>query len=289
MQEAQIVRDFLFPADQQTPGAVEPGMGAFDFPAASFAAAVLGLRRLVGLARHVRRVATLANLAIDRLAGVAFVETEILRLLSSGLGTFDRNGVQGLGSPVSGQAHWRLRRQRPAAHHGRRSSVERFTPNLPRSVGFFPVFFPAQRRFGHRPVHALPLPVDAFQLVVFGQGELPQLLEHAPFHPLLEIGVNRAAGAELLGHRLPLAAGGQHIQNAGHHVSHRQSRAAALATRLVNREHQIDPFPQSIGNLGETLTTIDAATRTSVQVENETPQPALRMLAATWFGNRIGS
>src|SRR5277367_599147 len=82
-------------------------------------------------------------------------------------------------------------------------SVERFTPNLPRSVGFFPVFFPAQRRFGHRAVHALPLPVDPFQLVVFDQGDFPQLLEHAPFHPLLEIGVNPAAGAELLEHRFP--------------------------------------------------------------------------------------
>src|SRR3954469_14790665 len=72
-------------------------------------------------------------------------------------------------------------------------SVERLTPSLPRSVGFLPVFFPAQRRFGHRPVHTLPLPVDSFQVVVFNQGELPQLLEHTSFHPRLKIGVNRAA------------------------------------------------------------------------------------------------
>src|SRR6185437_2906625 len=123
------------------------------------------------------------------------------------------------------------------------TSVERLTPSLPRSVGFFPVFFPTQRRFGYRPVQALPLPADPFQIVVFAQGEFPQLLERAPFHTLLEIGVNRAAGAELLGHRLPLAARGQHIQDAAHDVSHRQSRASALATALVNGKHQIDPFP----------------------------------------------
>src|SRR5215203_4755003 len=85
------------------------------------------------------------------------------------------------------------------------TSAERFTPSLPRSVGFLPVFFPTQRRFGHRPVHTLPLPVDPLQLVVLGQSEFPQLLEHAQFNPLLEVVVNRAARPELLGHRLPLA------------------------------------------------------------------------------------
>src|ERR1700761_4810460 len=97
MEEAEIVGDFLFPADQQSSGTVEPRMGAFDFPAARLATAVLGLRRLVGLARHVGRVAALANLSIDRLAAVAFVEAEMLRLPRSRLGTLDRDGVQRLG------------------------------------------------------------------------------------------------------------------------------------------------------------------------------------------------
>src|SRR4051812_18235187 len=91
------------------------------------------------------------------------------------------------------------------------TSVERLTPSLPRSVGFFPVFFPAQRRLGGRPVHALPLPVDALKFVVFEQGQLPQFLEHAKLDPLLKIGVNRAAGAELARHGLPLATRCQHI------------------------------------------------------------------------------
>ena len=41
----------------------------------------------------------------------------------------------------------------------------RLTPSLPRSVGLGPVFFPAQRGFGHGPVHAQPVPVDPFQLI----------------------------------------------------------------------------------------------------------------------------
>src|SRR5580693_2561461 len=53
------------------------------------------------------------------------------------------------------------------------TSTERLTPSLPRSVGFFPVFFPTQRRLRCRPVHTLPLPVDPLQIVILYQGELP--------------------------------------------------------------------------------------------------------------------
>src|SRR6476620_805647 len=74
-------------------------------------------------------------------------------------------------------------------------SVERLTPSLPRSVGFFPVFFPTQRRLGHRSVHALPFPIDAFQLIVLGQSELPKFLEYTQLYPLLKVGMDRAAGA----------------------------------------------------------------------------------------------
>src|SRR5271170_4543846 len=84
------------------------------------------------------------------------------------------------------------------------TSTDRLTPNLPRSVGFFPVFFPTQRRFGHRAVPTLPFPVDARQLVVFVKREPPQFFEHAESAPLLKVSVNRAAGTELAGHRFPL-------------------------------------------------------------------------------------
>lgn len=68
-------------------------MCALDFPAPSFTA-VLGLGRLIGFARHVWRVTALANFTIDRLAHVALIETEMLRLGGSRLGSFDRDGVQ---------------------------------------------------------------------------------------------------------------------------------------------------------------------------------------------------
>jgi hypothetical protein len=111
------------------------------------------------------------------------------------------------------------------------------------------VFFPTQRRLGHRPVHALPFPIDAFQLIVFGQSELPEFLEYAQPHPLLKVLVDRAAGAELLGHRLPLAACGQDVQDAAHDVPHRQPWTTSFTTAIVNWDHEINPFPQRLGDL----------------------------------------
>src|SRR5947207_2095589 len=62
----------------------------------------------------------------------------------------------------------------------------RFTPLLPRSVGLEPVFFPAQRRFGHRPVHREPLPVNSMEFIKLLNSGLPEFEEDARLHPLLK-------------------------------------------------------------------------------------------------------
>src|SRR5262249_25860625 len=62
----------------------------------------------------------------------------------------------------------------------------RLTPPLARSVGFGPVFFPPERRFGHRAVHAQPVPVNALQLVKLGYPCLPKFQEDLRFYPLLK-------------------------------------------------------------------------------------------------------
>src|ERR1700677_4277029 len=94
MQEADVIGYLLFPADEQPPGTVEPGMSAFDFPPPRLAATMLRLRGFVGFARHMRRVAAPADLAVNRFAGIAFIETEMLQVTRSGCGTFDRDGVE---------------------------------------------------------------------------------------------------------------------------------------------------------------------------------------------------
>ena len=93
------------------------------------------------------------------------------------------------------------------------------------------------------------MPIDAEEVVVLGQSQFPQFLKHARLDPLLKIRMDGAAGTELPGHRLPLATGGQDIENATDDVPHGQPRTATFTIAFVNWYHQIDPLPQRLGNL----------------------------------------
>src|SRR5260370_2202008 len=93
----------------------------------------------------------------------------------------------------------------------------RLTPRLARSVGFFPVFFPPERRLGHVAVHARPGPVDPFHLVVAQQTCLPHLFEDPGFDPFLEAIVRRGTRAKLRGVQcFPLTAGAQYEEDRIH-------------------------------------------------------------------------
>jgi hypothetical protein len=93
VQEAKIVGNLLFPADEQAPGAIQPRVRAFDFPAAGWSAATFGLGCFIHFPRHVRSVAALPRFLIALCATVAFIEAEMLRLLWCALGTRDRDSV----------------------------------------------------------------------------------------------------------------------------------------------------------------------------------------------------
>ena len=124
MQEAHVVCDFLFLADQRAPGAVELGVDAVDFPAARLAAATLQIRKLVGPDRQMRRITLHANLAISRFSGVLLVEAEILWLSRCGLGTFNRDGAQRLGDQFLVKCIGAVDGQRPAAAIDQRRTFE---------------------------------------------------------------------------------------------------------------------------------------------------------------------
>src|SRR5437588_3823451 len=79
-------------------------------------------------------------------------------------------------------------------------------PFFPRSVGFFPTFFPPETGFAHPPVGGLPLPVHGPQLVALLDQLLPDALHDPALAPALEPVVDGALGAELAGQLLPLAA-----------------------------------------------------------------------------------
>src|SRR5206468_8251580 len=95
------------------------------------------------------------------------------------------------------------------------------------------VFFPAQRRFGHRPVDALELPLNAFQVVVLQERHVPQPAKYATLAPLLVIIMQTAAGTERSRRGLPLAACPQHIEDAVRHVSQRQTRPTPFAAATI--------------------------------------------------------
>src|SRR5207247_1247768 len=91
---------------------------------------------------------------------------------------------------------------------------ERLVPDLARSVGFGPVFFPTQRRLRHRSIEALPTPVDPFQFVVLPERLLPEPEEHPLLRQFLEVVMQRAGTTtEFPRSRLPLAAGPQDVEN----------------------------------------------------------------------------
>ena len=141
MQEAQVVGDFFLPADQQSPGTVEPRMSTFHFPTPRFAATMLRLRDLVGLAWNMRCVAPRAYFTVDRFAGVALVEAKILGLGRRWLGALDGNGVERVGDQLLvrhiGAFHGHSQRHATAIDQRRAFDAE-----LAAIGRVFPGFFP---------------------------------------------------------------------------------------------------------------------------------------------------
>lgn len=85
-------------------------MSAFNFPPPRLPT-VLRLWNLVGLAGNVRRIAAFAGLAVNRFAGIAFIEAKMLRLFGSGIGALDHRSCPFFDSSAeSGHTAPRLQR-----------------------------------------------------------------------------------------------------------------------------------------------------------------------------------
>jgi hypothetical protein len=111
-----------------------------------------------------------------------------------------------------------------------------------------PVFFPAQRRLGHRPIHRLPLPFQTHQVIVFQQGHGPEVGKTATLDQRLKVAVQRAPRTERLRNGLPLATGPQHIENAVDHPPPRQRRPPAHLPLMPFRQQRFDAFPHLVGH-----------------------------------------
>src|SRR2546421_8757009 len=69
-------------------------------------------------------------------------------------------------------------------------------PFFPRSVGFFPTFFPPEPGFAQPAVRSLPLPVHGPEVVALSDQLLPDALHDAARTPALEPVVDGTLGAE---------------------------------------------------------------------------------------------
>lgn len=67
----------------------------------------------------------------------------------------------------------------------------RFVPILALSVGFFPIFFPAKRRFRHSSVRTAETPINAFYFLIPFKVVFPHFLEYSFFHPFLKSSMSR--------------------------------------------------------------------------------------------------
>src|SRR5258708_32084359 len=125
----------------------------------------------------------------------------------------------------------------------------RLTPLLPRSVGLGPVFFPAQRRFGHRPVHTQPLPVNATEFIKLLNSGLPECEEDSRLHPLLKAIIGCRVRTQLgLIQGLPLATRSQHVEDGIGTVAIRHPWASSPKAMGIHmhRQQRLQLRPQLI-------------------------------------------
>ena len=78
MQEAQIIRGFLFPANQQASRAVGPRVGSFHNPSARFASSASRHCGTLAFARNMRDVSSTLGTAPHRLRVVPFIGAKML-------------------------------------------------------------------------------------------------------------------------------------------------------------------------------------------------------------------
>src|SRR5437868_15470337 len=87
------------------------------------------------------------------------------------------------------------------------TSTLSLVPIFPRSVGFFPTFFPPEPGLAQRRVGTLPLPIDGPQLVALFEKDGPDRGHNPARAPGLEPVMDGTRGAELGGELVSGAAG----------------------------------------------------------------------------------
>ena len=109
-------------------------------------------------------------------------------------------------------------------------------------MGFGPVFFPAQRRLGHGPIPAQPVPVDAFPFVAAFPPDWPPLQQDARLGPQWKAVVGRGRGTpRRVVQGMPLAAGTQDLEDGLGTLAVRNTRPATAKAMPIHRFRE-QPF-----------------------------------------------
>jgi hypothetical protein len=128
----------------------------------------------------------------------------------------------------------------------------RLTPRFARSVGFAPLFFPAQRGFGHRTVQTQPRPIDPLQFVKAFDAALPEFQKDACGFPFLETRVCRRTRTQVgFIQRFPLTAGAQDIEDSirTFSIGHPRTPAAKAMRVFVKRQQRLEDGPKHVAHV----------------------------------------
>jgi len=142
VQHGEVGVGAFLPAGEDAAEAIEPGVGAFDDPAAGAEAGLaFDCSRLFGTAADVGGERELLGELADLLVVVGGVEAEALRNLRGGLGPLDRDALERIaGELVVVQV--RARRRDPDRDARTLGEERSFRPFLALSVGLGPVSSP---------------------------------------------------------------------------------------------------------------------------------------------------
>src|SRR5262245_41631648 len=128
------------------------------------------------------------------------------------------------------------------------TSTLSLVPFFPRSVGFFPTFFPPEPGFPQPSVGRLPLPIHGPEFIAFGRQLGPEALHDAAGAPALEPVVDGALGAEAARQLLPLAAGAHAEDDAVKGLAPVGVVPAGGLGRPESLEDGQDALPEGVGH-----------------------------------------
>lgn len=251
MKHGEVVFRLFFPSNQKPTKAIDPGMSSFHHPPTcpmsgfqrQFAGFLAARPDMSGKSEFRERFA-------NRVVIVSLVEAHPLRFFLGRFGTLDDDGVQRRLGEFHIVAVRAVNREtnRDAVAFRQQAS---FHPALAPVGRIGPDFFPTERGFRHRPVHAQPIPVDPFRFIERLDSGFPERQKDARLNPLLKPNMGRRFRAQVgLIQRLPLAAGSQHIEDrirAGA-IRHAWSSASKPMGIHMDWQQRFKNRPQLIGD-----------------------------------------